>query len=101
MAVIGLFLNRVPEGYERVNESEDDLPTYDRKISPETNASFISKLLFMWLNPLLLLGYKRPLEMSDLYDVQKGYHSKEVYDVFEDKWQDELMRPKYVHVENP
>ena len=34
--------------------------------SYEEHASFISKVLFLWMNPLLSLGNKRPLNPSDL-----------------------------------
>ena len=34
--------------------------------SYEENASFFSKILFLWLNPLLSLGHKRALNPDDL-----------------------------------
>jgi len=40
-----------------------------RPENPMANASFLSRLLFMWPAPLLKLGMSRPLEESDLADV--------------------------------
>ena len=34
--------------------------------SYEERASFFSKILFCWLNPLMETGYKRALESTDL-----------------------------------
>lgn len=41
--------------------------------NPEKHANFFSKLTFSWLNPLLLTGYKRPLEVDDLYEIPQNY----------------------------
>ena len=37
---------------------------------PEANASFLSRLTFQWITSLLSIGYARPLEPSDLYELQ-------------------------------
>ncbi|KFD58891.1 hypothetical protein M513_00054 [Trichuris suis] len=37
--------------------------------NPEGSASLPSRLLFWFVTPLLRLGYRRPLELEDLYDV--------------------------------
>ena len=37
--------------------------------SPELTASFPSLLTFYWTNPLIYLGYTRPLKLGDLYDI--------------------------------
>ncbi|KAG9315260.1 ABC transporter [Chiua virens] len=36
-------------------------------LTPEASAGLFSRLWFLWLTPLLSLGYSRPLEASDLY----------------------------------
>ncbi|KAK6334593.1 hypothetical protein TWF718_010050 [Orbilia javanica] len=37
-----------------------------RVVSPETNANFLSKLSFWWINQLMIVGYNRPLELNDI-----------------------------------
>ena len=41
-----------------------------RQMSPEVSASWISRLVFWWLNPLMLLGNLKILTQQDLYVVQ-------------------------------
>lgn len=53
------------------------------KIVPEVNASPISKLLFNWLNPFLQVGYSRPLEKDDLWDLQEQRHTQFLTDQLE------------------
>ncbi len=47
--------------------------------SPEIHASFASFLLFSWMTPLLKLGWQRPLENNDLYDVTPANEAEETY----------------------
>jgi hypothetical protein len=39
------------------------------ELIPEVNASWISKLTFSWMTPILRQGYMRPLEASDAYQL--------------------------------
>ncbi|KAK7893420.1 hypothetical protein WMY93_022572 [Mugilogobius chulae] len=39
------------------------------KTNPAATANLCSKIFFWWLNPLFSIGYKRPLEEDDLYEV--------------------------------
>ncbi|TFY55007.1 hypothetical protein EVJ58_g8525 [Rhodofomes roseus] len=41
----------------------------DGKIAPVVNSSWISKLLFGWLDPFLQVGFSRPLEKEDLWEL--------------------------------
>ncbi|KAI0041202.1 ABC transporter [Auriscalpium vulgare] len=43
---------------------------HDAEEIPEVTAGWFSLLTFSWLNPLMTLGYARPLEDSDLYKLQ-------------------------------
>jgi ATP-binding cassette subfamily C (CFTR/MRP) protein 1 len=40
-----------------------------REVSPEYTASIFSLLTWQWMQPLMNVGYKRPLEKNDLYEV--------------------------------
>ena len=39
------------------------------KPSPELNATFLSRLFFTWFDPLIVKGFRKPLEKEDLYDL--------------------------------
>lgn len=39
-------------------------------VIPEATASWFSILMFGWMTPLLILGWSRPLEATDLYQLQ-------------------------------
>lgn len=41
----------------------------ERIVSREYSASFLSKLTFQWMSPLMSVGYQRPLELNDIWDV--------------------------------
>jgi ATP-binding cassette subfamily C (CFTR/MRP) protein 1 len=40
-----------------------------RSISREKGANFLSLLTFQWINPLMTVGYNRPLELGDIWRV--------------------------------
>jgi ATP-binding cassette subfamily C (CFTR/MRP) protein 1 len=56
--------------YKRANPlkwgSKPPIPQ-TRMVSPEYSASFFSRLYFHWMNPLMIVGYKRPLEHNDIW----------------------------------
>ncbi|KAI8804936.1 hypothetical protein BJ742DRAFT_423342 [Cladochytrium replicatum] len=47
--------------------------------SPEQKASLLSVLTMSWLDPLIYLGNHRPLNESDVWDLEDGDHSRLVY----------------------
>ncbi|KAI1286762.1 Multidrug resistance-associated protein 1 [Halotydeus destructor] len=57
-----------------------------KNLSPEWNASFLSRLLFTWFDGLIKTGYKRPLVMSDMYDLSEEFNSVQVYKKFCKHW---------------
>lgn len=58
-----------------------------RKVSPEYQANFFSKLFFSWQAPLMVTGYKRPLVPNDIWTVNPDRSiykmSKELHECFE------------------
>jgi ATP-binding cassette subfamily C (CFTR/MRP) protein 1 len=40
-----------------------------RQVSPEYTAGLFSRLTWQWMQPLMNVGYKRPLEKNDLWSV--------------------------------
>lgn len=41
----------------------------ERTVSREQQAGFFSALTFQWISPLMSVGYQRPLEVNDVWDV--------------------------------
>ncbi|KAI9326765.1 P-loop containing nucleoside triphosphate hydrolase protein [Zopfochytrium polystomum] len=61
--------------------------------SPFESASLLSILTFQWLTPLFLKGWKRPLEMSDLWRVSPSLDTVKLADKFEAAWTADLAHP--------
>ena len=47
-----------------------------QKKNPRDGAGFLSILFFWWMNPILSVGYKRDLELEDLYEPRKEDRSE-------------------------
>ncbi|KAJ3208864.1 Multidrug resistance-associated protein 1 [Dinochytrium kinnereticum] len=58
--------------------------------SPEPTASILQRLLFTYFDPLLHLGFKRPLDSSDVWDLPPAIKSHAVGDEFEAIWEKEF-----------
>jgi hypothetical protein len=55
--------------------------------SPEATSGFFSRAVFWWLNPMLLRGYRSPVQESDLFEVQPSLSGeKELLGLFE-RWE--------------
>ncbi|CAG8455262.1 7608_t:CDS:2, partial [Dentiscutata heterogama] len=66
-------------------------PRLNNKI-PETKANLFSELTFWWINDLMSLGYKRPLEKDDLFVLNDTRTAKIVTDKFEAEWRKEVEK---------
>ncbi|CAG5183645.1 uncharacterized protein ALTATR162_LOCUS10684 [Alternaria atra] len=57
--------------YKRLNVLKNNPPPIpkERKVSPEYTAGFFSRLSWQWMQPLMRVGYKRPLEKNDIWEV--------------------------------
>ena len=53
-----------------------------RKPCPNYDSSFVNKLLYIWVTPLLWSGFRNPLKMSDLWDISPKVASKFVVPEF-------------------
>ena len=51
-----------------------------RILCPEATASPLSWIFFQWIDPLLWLGYKNPLEMKDLWELTHYHRTKECFE---------------------
>ncbi|KAK2507727.1 hypothetical protein MC885_016011 [Smutsia gigantea] len=63
-----------------------------QKCGPEKSASFFSKMTYSWFSRLIILGYKKPLEREDLFELNENDSSYTVCPVFEKQWRKEVLR---------
>ncbi|XP_039296024.1 probable multidrug resistance-associated protein lethal(2)03659 [Nilaparvata lugens] len=68
------------------NERDERLP------HPRAKANFLSAATFSWTFPMFRLGYKRDLEVTDLYATLKEHSSNNLGDKFERKWNEEYSK---------
>ncbi|KAI0232456.1 Multidrug resistance-associated protein 1 [Lamellibrachia satsuma] len=64
-----------------LGEQNDDI--VDAKTSPEADANFPSRLLFLWITRFLIRGYRKSLRFEDLYDIDQGQKCKNLVERFE------------------
>ena len=53
---------------------------------PEISASFLSRLLFAWFDPMAWKGYRHPLDVQDLWDLNPVDTCKEASRDFLEDW---------------
>ena len=61
---------------------------------PEAKANIFSKLTFWWMNGLMKSGYKKALEMTDLWDLREAEKAHNISIKFEERWNLEKMNSK-------
>uniref|UniRef100_A0A1L8E4B5 ABC-type glutathione-S-conjugate transporter n=2 Tax=Nyssomyia neivai TaxID=330878 RepID=A0A1L8E4B5_9DIPT len=73
-----------------------DLPPEDRvkvgKPSPEISASFLRKLFFQWFDPMTWKGYRKPLEVSDMWDLNEEDQSRTLVPPFDKYWYESIRK---------
>ncbi|KAM6095067.1 multidrug resistance-associated protein 1-like isoform 9-T9 [Chlamydotis macqueenii] len=67
-------------------------PTSKKKRSPEENVFFFSKLTYSWFSRLISIGYKKPLERDDLFELNEGDSPYSVCPNFEKQWRKEIQK---------
>ncbi|XP_046686673.1 multidrug resistance-associated protein 1-like, partial [Homalodisca vitripennis] len=97
MLVLNLFADPPPRS--------TDYPKY-QKLCPEVQASFISKIIFGWFEPLIYKGFRKPLTVSDLWDLRYKDTSSQIVPRFEKNWKKKLdystrTKSKTILGENP
>jgi len=53
---------------------------------------WISALLFTYMNPVFRVGYKRPLDRGDIYDLPAHTKAAEIDEIIEDEWTRQLKK---------
>lgn len=64
------------------------------KKNPETTSSFLSRITFNWYNRIIVKGYKHPLELEDLWELNKVDKTKHIHDLFEKNMIQEVKKAK-------
>ncbi|XP_057878981.1 cystic fibrosis transmembrane conductance regulator [Melospiza melodia melodia] len=69
--------------------------------SPLEKANIFSKLFFRWTNPILKKGYRRRLELSDIYQIPSADSADNLSEKLEREWDRELAtsekKPKLIN----
>ncbi|XP_074198909.1 ATP-binding cassette sub-family C member 3 isoform X2 [Camelus bactrianus] len=77
---------------------------FDTNPCPETKAGFLSRLSFWWFTKMAILGYKRPLELQDLWSLNKEDRSQMVVQRLLGEWkkqQEKAVRILIRFISNP
>nr|CAD7454509.1 unnamed protein product [Timema tahoe] len=80
-----------------LNFFADSQPKYSEYLPvenpcPELGASFLSRLFFSWLDPLVWKGYRNPLKSADLWSLNPEDTSGEIVPVFNKHWEATKLR---------
>ncbi|XP_012921222.1 cystic fibrosis transmembrane conductance regulator [Heterocephalus glaber] len=62
--------------------------------SPLEKASVVSKLFFSWIRPILKKGYRKRLELSDIYQIPSADSADNLSEKLEREWDRELVSKK-------
>ncbi|KAJ3320136.1 Multidrug resistance-associated protein 1 [Blyttiomyces sp. JEL0837] len=68
-------------------------------VNPEASASWIERILFTYMNSLLVTGFKRPLQAGDVYDLMDSDKAETVTERFHEAWNKELSKAKKLSIE--
>ncbi|EPZ35647.1 ABC transporter domain-containing protein [Rozella allomycis CSF55] len=74
--------------------TNDSVPVEESKKSPSENVSKVSYVLFSWVNPLIKLGKKKPLEQVDMPVSPKNLMAKDSCERFLEAWEDRIRKKK-------
>ncbi|XP_038183156.1 ATP-binding cassette sub-family C member 2 [Arvicola amphibius] len=62
--------------------------------NPSSTASFLSSITFSWYDSTVLKGYKHPLTLEDVLDVDEGFKAKSIVSKFEAFMTKDLQKAK-------
>nr|XP_027086286.1 ABC transporter C family member 2-like [Coffea arabica]XP_027086287.1 ABC transporter C family member 2-like [Coffea arabica] len=74
------------------NIAYEELPGGEQ-ICPERHVNIFSKITFAWVNPLMKLGYKRPLTEKDVWKLDNWDRTETLNNMFQKCWVEESRRP--------
>nr|QWN59130.1 ATP-binding cassette C transporter [Rehmannia glutinosa] len=75
------------------NTAYEELPGGEQ-VCPERHVNIFSKIIFAWMNPIMQLGYRRPLTEKDVWKLDTWDRTETLNDSFQRSWAQEVRRPK-------
>ncbi|KAI7751096.1 hypothetical protein M8C21_020501 [Ambrosia artemisiifolia] len=86
-------------GYTPIRAESLDQAEYEElaggeKVCPERHTNIISNIFFSWMDPLMLLGYKRPLTENDIWKLDTWDETETLNNKFQIHWAEEVRKPK-------
>ncbi|TKY71949.1 ABC transporter C family member 2 [Spatholobus suberectus] len=83
-----------PIGSEMITDAAyAELPGGDM-ICPERDANVLSKIMFSWINPIMKLGYERPLTEKDVWKLDTWDRTETLINKFQKCWVEESRKSK-------
>ncbi|XP_039402380.1 canalicular multispecific organic anion transporter 1 isoform X4 [Mauremys reevesii] len=64
------------------------------KKNPEVTASFLSSITFSWYSRMVLKGYRKPLEMEDLWDLKENVKTQQILSRFDRNMRAEVRKAR-------
>ncbi|XP_047310142.1 ABC transporter C family member 2 [Impatiens glandulifera] len=88
------YMGYIPMQIESVDTAEyEELPGGEQ-ICPERHANIFSKFTFSWMNPIMQLGFKKPLTDKDVWKLDTWDRSETLNEKFQQCWAEESRKPK-------
>ncbi|KAJ0761743.1 putative ABC-type xenobiotic transporter [Helianthus annuus] len=86
-------------GYSPIRDESLDDAEYEElaggeEICPERHTNIISSIFFSWMDPLMVLGYKRPLTEKDIWKLDTWDQTETLNNNFQKYWAEEVRKPK-------
>ncbi|KAL8228774.1 hypothetical protein R6Q57_013674 [Mikania cordata] len=79
---------------ESLDDAEYEELADREQVCPERHTNIISSIFFSWMDPLMLLGYKRPLTEKDIWKLDTWDQTETLNSKFQIYWAEEIRRPK-------
>ncbi|KAI3680994.1 hypothetical protein L6452_35774 [Arctium lappa] len=79
---------------ESLDDGEYEELADGEQICPERHTNIISNIFFAWMDPLMSLGYKRPLTEKDIWKLDTWDQTEMLNTSFEKCWDEERRKPK-------
>ncbi|XP_052070953.1 multidrug resistance-associated protein 1-like isoform X2 [Mytilus californianus] len=87
LLVVQLVFSALVDGGDTIYQvSQNENPC------PEERASFLSRLIFWWFNPMVIQGYKRDIKRENLWALNHEDNTSSVFPRFEKFWKKEEER---------
>ncbi|XP_058886564.1 multidrug resistance-associated protein 1-like, partial [Acipenser ruthenus] len=87
---------KLSKSYLFRNGSHEKQCIGNKNLNPERKVSFFSRVTYWWFNSVITLGYKRPLQREDLFELSDDDSSYTVCPSFEKQWRKEIIGPTEV-----